>query len=574
MSIEKELEERIARERAAETALSDEALRDRIRRGDDPGARGVLMHFTDPAGFASRLGGVLDFLDREIASAPPRMKVDMLRFLTYLALDLSSFVPEWHLLKGLAARDVAAQAAEVLGRLEALEAREKGAAEELRRFLRTEAFSRFKAEALSDEEAGRLADNLAGADLSGFVRTIAGETETSNLRRAAKANLEGDLFTEIGNDYAEFLNYVIWLGGSFVTTNPVLIKLAWDIDPAYWNSRVDEVILSRYSKAKLQEALSGNDEKLTETIEDINNFVTVAVVERNCRLLRPIFLTTRGRRGYVSLQVNPKAHNDGDKMVAEATLIYQELERRLGGVPNVVIKVPSTAAGLHAAEKLTARGIGVTVTLTFSLFQSLPFAKALQKGRQLISYIAIMNGRLAFPVRDELKKGQVAGGVEAARWAGVEVARKAARRLYFPQDQGGLGVDKNKVKIMIASLRIYEDWIPDISELWGIPVITIFPNVRRAYDAHERPLETDSLDSHTPASDLEVMAGSEIFRQSWWTPEDGDFARPRRPLTLEAKDAEVVADWAPVRETLTQFIGIYREMSGMVRERMAVVAGT
>jgi len=135
-------------------------------------------------------------------------------------------------------------------------------------------------------------------------------------------------------------------------------------------------------------------------------------------------------------------------------------------------------------------------------------------------------------------------------------------------------VDKNKVKIMIASLRIYEDWIPDISELWGIPVITIFPNVRRAYDAHERPLETDSLDSHTPASDLEVMAGSEIFRQSWWTPEDGDFARPRRPLTLEAKDAEVVADWAPVRETLTQFIGIYREMSGMVRERMAVVAGT
>ena len=71
MSIEKELEERIARERAAETALSDEALRDRIRRGDDPGARGVLMHFTDPAGFASRLGGVLDFLDREIASARP-----------------------------------------------------------------------------------------------------------------------------------------------------------------------------------------------------------------------------------------------------------------------------------------------------------------------------------------------------------------------------------------------------------------------------------------------------------------------------------------------------------------------
>jgi hypothetical protein len=145
--------------------------------------------------------------------------------------------------------------------------------------------------------------------------------------------------------------------------------------------------------------------------------------------------------------------------------------------------------------------------------------------------------------------------------------------MYFPAAQGGLGVDKNKVKIMIASLRIYDDWLPDISELWGIPVITIFPNVRRAYDAHERHLDPDTVSSATPEVDVEVMAKSEIFRQAWWTPEDGNSARPDRPLTLEKKDADPVADWAPVRETLTQFIGMYKEMSAMVKDRMAAVAG-
>jgi transaldolase len=573
MNIEAALRERILKERKAEETLSAEGVWDRIKKGDDTAARGSLLFFTASAQAASVPDDILRRIDKELSSASPESKKGFLRFLTYLALDFSSFVPEWVLLKSLKAADVEKLAASSLHALDEASGREPAAAADLLAELRKESSARFKAEGLTDEgEIAGLCEALAGGSLRNYVETIAREVKKSNLRTAAKAHADGRLATEIGNDYAAFLNYVIRLGGSFVTTNPVLIKLAWDIDPPYWNRRVDEVITSRLTKPEIKKALSGGEAALTAAIEDINNFVTVEVVEGNCRMLRPIFLITEGTQGYVSLQVNPKAHNDGDKMVEAATLIYGELERRLGGVPNVVIKVPSTAAGLYAAEKLTAKGIGVTVTLTFSLFQALPFARVLDAGHALISYIAIMNGRLAFPVRDELKKNAVPRGVEAARWAGIEVARKAALRMYAPPAQGGLGVDSSKVKIMIASLRIYEDWIPDISELWGIPLITIFPNVRRAYDAGERPLEPDTVNKKTLREDLEVLVKSELFRQAWWTPEDGDYGKPDRVLSLEKADAEAVAAFTPVHETLTQFIGMYKEMSEMVRGRMAALA--
>ena len=573
MNIEEDLKIRILKERLSEETLSSDALWGRIRKGEDAAARGNLVFFTQPARIAAVLDAILEKIGGELPSASSEGKKDFLRFLTYLSLDFSSFVPEWNLLKTLGAAEVEKLAVATRKALGALSAREPEATKALLAELRKDSAARLKAEGVADDALiGKAADELTGDGLAGYVERITREVGKSNLRTAAKAHLEGRLVTEIGNDYAAFLNYVIWLGGSFATTNPVLIKMAWDIDPPYWNKKVDEVIASRLAKAEIAEALSGSGTVLDAAVEDINNYITIEVVEGNCRLLRPIFLTTGGEQGYVSLQVNPTAHDDGGKMVEAATLIYRELERRLGGVPNVVIKVPSTAAGLFAAEKLTAKGIGVTVTLTFSLFQALPFAGVLQAGRALISYIAIMNGRLAFPVRDELKKGNVGGGVAAARWAGVEVARKAALRMYGAPEGGGLGVDKAKVKIMIASLRIYEDWIPDISELWGIPLITVFPNVRRSYDSHARELEGDTVNKNSPREDLEVMLKSELFRQAWWTPEDGDFGKPDRPLSLTLDDAEAVAAFAPVHETLAQFIAIYKEMSGMVKVRMSALA--
>jgi transaldolase len=271
--------------------------------------------------------------------------------------------------------------------------------------------------------------------------------------------------------------------------------------------------------------------------------------------------------------VNPRLHDDPARMADEATALHRELTRRLGGVPNVVFKLPSTAAGLEAAARLAAAGIGVTITLTFSVAQADAFARVLRTSRAPVSYIAIMNGRMAFPVRDELKAAGVPGGVEAARWAGVEVTRKACRRLYGPEGEGGLGVDPGRVKIMIASLRIYDDWLPDLSELWGVPLITIFPNVRRAYDSHPRPFAGNALAQSTPADAVQTMMKSEIFRQAWWMPGDPEAARPARPLSLDRRDSTALAQWAPMAQTLKQFIELYDQMGAMVRARIRAVGG-
>lgn len=126
---------------------------------------------------------------------------------------------------------------------------------------------------------------------------------------------------------------------------------------------------------------------------------------------------------------------------------------------------------------------------------------------------------------------------------------------------------------MMASLHICEDWIPDISELWGIPLFTVFPNVRRAYNAHERSLDVMTVDRQTPRAYLEVLVKSELFRQARWTPEDGAIGKTDRILTLEPVDAEAVGAFTPVSETFVQFIGMHKEMSGMVKGRMSEVGG-
>ncbi|MCX7786085.1 MAG: transaldolase family protein [Spirochaetes bacterium] len=563
------LRERILEEKKYWEKAKLEELWNSLVHGQEERVRGTLLYFSTSELFRKRF----DYLEKKyMGKALKSDEVDrivLFRFLLNLVLDLRTFPAERKLLSILGEEGIQSSAQRALQSLETLmDAFPEEAtvfSEEIKKTIR----ARLKAEGISDEgELSRMVDALWGKRIREYIENLVHESSKSNLRSAARSSLGGSLHTEIGNDYADFLDSMIRIGGTFATTNPVLIKLAWDINPSYWNQRVDQVICGSYSKKKLASLVEGSKEDLSDAIERINALVTTSVVEKNCRLLRPIFLWSEGKQGYVSLQVNPKAHSDSERMVKEAVFIYKELEKRLGGVPNVVIKVPSTAAGLEAAKKLTSKGIGVTVTLTFSLFQCIPFAEVLQGGNALVSYIAIMNGRLAFPVRDELKAKGVAGGIEAARWAGVEVARKAAYRLYSAREKGGLGVDPAKVKIMIASLRIYDDWIPDISELWGIPLITIFPNVRRAYDAHPRPLVIDALHGKTPDKDIELLLNSEIFRQAWWVPENGSMGKPERVLTLEKRDTEAVAAWKPVQETLTQFIGMYQEMSQMVRERM------
>jgi transaldolase len=568
------LRQRIRQERDREQRVTIEEVCRRISDGEIVRAVGNLLFHTAPPALGEKLKVVLDEISRTVTSGDPDL-LGVLDFLVNLAIGLRSFLPNWVLSPALDSVAIDALAKKVADATENLTSVAVEAAAELAARVRNETIARLKAEGTTDEsKAATMADCLMGNSLADYVSNIAGELQRSNLMGVAEARSQGRTQTQLGNDYAVFLQYVIWLGGSFVTTNPALVKLAWDTDPELWNKRVDDLILLKYTSDQLSKLLRGPQSELSAAIRTINSAVTMAVVQENCRLLRDIFLVTEGREGYVSLQVNPKNHDDWQQMVTEAKNLYGSLEDQFGGVPNVVFKLPATAAGIIAAEKLTSEGIGVTITVEFSVFQALGFAEVLNRGKMLVAYLALMNGRLAYPVRDEMKTKGVPGGVEAARWAGVEVARKAYRRLYAPPEQGGMGVDPERIKLLIASLRIYDDWIPDISQLWGCPVITIFPNVRRKFDSHQREFTGDAVLNATPDDQLKVLLESEIFRQAWWVPGDPEQYRPKRVLTLETKDSEALLKWPPVANTLGEFIDLYEKMGQMVRERIRNLAAS
>ena len=85
-------------------------------------------------------------------------------------------------------------------------------------------------------------------------------------------------------------------------------------------------------------------------------------VREAARELRPIFDQSGGRDGFISFECTPDLADDTEATIAQAIDLWQRLGR-----PNVMIKVPGTAAGLDAIEELTRRGVNVNVTLLFSI---------------------------------------------------------------------------------------------------------------------------------------------------------------------------------------------------------------
>lgn len=570
----KKIKDEIKKERRREENISADEIINRILKNEIIRARGNLLFHSDADTFSDKLQSILGIIDERYVSISQSERVAVLSFLSYLCIDLKSFLPEWHLHKVIKERDIESTFKQVMGLIVKLEQAYPGDAQQVIKKFQLDTISRFEAEGLTEEaDVYNEVNLLIGGSITNFIKNIIQKIGKSNLLKIATARLTGACDTEIGNDYAAFLQYVIWLGGSFVTTNPVLVKLAWDTNPVYWNLTIDQLIKSHYSYEDLKKLLLMPEDKGNKALEEINSLITMAVVEENCTLLRDIFLVTEGNTGYVSLQINPKNHSNGEEMVAEALGLYKKLQEKLGGVPNVVFKLPATAGGKYAAQKLTSQGIGVNITVNFSAFQSLSMGEVLKEGIAPVSYISVMNGRMAFPVRDELKEKGIEGGESASRMAGVEVARKIYRRLYASDNGKGLCIDKKQVKLLIASLRIYDDWIPDISELWGSSVITIFPDIRRVFDNKNRPFEPNSILNTTPEEILGILFKSEIFRQAWWMPGDSEDLKPKNELSLQPYDSVRLEEWEPVAKTLGQFVSFYDQMREMVRERIKCIVG-
>jgi hypothetical protein len=532
-----------------------------------------LLFFVDPGAFRQIADELRLQLHSAFATATLLEQRHILHFATDMSIRLSSLLPAWNLSNPLAhgdalpPREVSCTARDFKGLIAELTKQPSPATEAQLEAWRKETAARFRAESSEDPLAE--AATFVGPSIPGYIETVCDAVEASNLRRIAVLRESGATRTEISNDYAAFLPYTLLLGASFVTCNPPLVDLAWKAEPAQWDPIIDRLVAA-------QPQADG---------DSLARSVTLEIVLANMRRLRPIFLLTEGRMGCVSLQVNPRRHDDTESMLRDAAAIYAEFERRLdGGVPNVVFKLPGTHAGLSACRALTAAGIGVTITVNFGLFQHLPFAQAISEGAALFSTLAHMSGRLAFPVRDELlgKLGELeALGISeaqarlAAAWSGVAVLKRLHRSLVHR------GIDLSRVKPLIASLRVYTDAayadlpspIPDITEVVGTGIITVFPNVRRSFDRLPPvPLDGNRIEAPVPGEVFDVLRHSEVFKQAYWLgpeadgePEPADL-RPAHPLSLE--DRTATAGWTPVANTLDEFCKAYDSFVDRIQARL------
>jgi transaldolase len=81
-----------------------------------------------------------------------------------------------------------------------------------------------------------------------------------------------------------------------------------------------------------------------------------------CDVLRPVYDSTGGMDGRVSIEVDPRLAHDTRATIAEARALWWAVDR-----PNLFIKIPAARQGLAAIAACLAEGISINVTLIFSL---------------------------------------------------------------------------------------------------------------------------------------------------------------------------------------------------------------
>jgi len=145
-------------------------------------------------------------------------------------------------------------------------------------------------------------------------------------------------------------------GVTGVTSNPSIFDKAIagssDYDSALAQVASDDILSEKIFK--------------TLALEDIRNAADV---------LSPVFEHTKGRDGYVSLEVSPTLAHDEDGTIAEAVRLFNSLQRS-----NVMIKVPATMEGISAISNLISLGVNINATLIFSIEQYAAVAEAYLTG--------------------------------------------------------------------------------------------------------------------------------------------------------------------------------------------------
>ncbi len=325
------------------------------------------------------------------------------------------------------------------------------------------------------------------------------------------------------------LGEAVALGAVGGTSNPVIVSQAVKAQPALCHPIIDRLL----------------GENPADTEDDIAWKLIHTLALDAASRLKPVYDATRGAKGFLSVQVNPKFYPNADLMVAQATQLASL-------APNIAIKAPATEVGLTAIEEMTARGIRVNATVSFTVPQAIAVSRALERGLKraraagrdadaVKPYITLMIGRVDDHLKRVAEREKITTTPGAIDWAGIAVF-KNAHRIF--QRQGLVGA------LLAAAYRHENHW----SQIIGREVLQTVP-------------------------------------YTWWTKFNASATAPR--LTLdEPVDERIVAElhakfpdfgrahdehgmrpaeflgYGATQHTLSQFLGGYGDLISSVRARM------
>src|SRR5215217_2558826 len=336
--------------------------------------------------------------------------------------------------------------------------------------------------------------------------------------------------TCLWNDSASLqeLAYAIEHGAVGATCNPVIVVDVLEKEMHLWKDRIQELIRVMP----------------TATEHDIAWRIVDEISLKGAELLRPTFDAHEGRNGRLSVQTDPRFYRDPAAIVRQAEHFNQL-------APNIIVKIPVTAAGIPAIEEATYRGISINATVCFTLPQCVEVAEAFERGlgrraaegkdiSAMGSVCTIMVGRLDDWLKVYADKHDVSVDPGVLEWAGVAVFKKTYRLF---KERG------YRIRLLSAAFRNHMHW----SELIGGNVVISPPHMwQKRFNACDVPVEP-RID--TPVSPA-VLTALEKFPDYRRASTDGG-------LTREEFDS-----FPPTRRTLRQFIAACHELDGQVRELM------
>lgn len=261
--------------------------------------------------------------------------------------------------------------------------------------------------------------------------------------------------------------------------------------------------------------------------------------------LRAVHETTQGRKGYLSMQVNPKFHPDPRLMLDQAL----ELSAL---APNIAIKAPATEAGIQAMEEMVARGVSVNATVSFTVAQALAVSAAFERGLKRARaagvstdrvqlYITLMIGRVDDQLKRVIEAQKIATTAGLADWAGIAVF-KHAHRLFKGSGRPGT--------LLAAAYRHENHW----SQIIGKEVLQTVP-----YTWWKK----FNVSATEPRLTLEEPVDPAILAE----------LRAKFPDFIKAHDADGMTPaefgrYGATIHTLSQFLAGYGDLVGFVRGAM------